>query len=223
MPRILIALCLIWTTDAVAADLAKTMDLVGQWMHGNYSTEAQHEADVASDKPDQEKHRLMYQLFKRIDVAGFEGLLFFEQSSRDGSTDPDEIWRSGLIQVLPDAKLGVVRYRELAFKDQTAWHNAHLTPDKFKTLTPVQVTWDADCDFLVSLNAAGTEIAGLVPKMKCSQVNQGTGQRMYAEDKIVIKPNEFWFLGRYVDAQGRHVWGNESDELNKLVRFAEIP
>jgi len=223
MTRILFTLSLLFTTHAAAADLAKTMDLMGRWMHGNYSTQGQHEADIASDKPDSEKHRLMFQLFKRIDAPGFDGLLFFEQGSRDGSTDPDMIWRSALVQILPDEKLGVVRYRELAFKDQKTWHNAHLTPEKFKGLTPDLVTWDENCDFLVTLNAAGTEIAGPIAKMKCSQINPGTGQRMYAEDAIVIKPDEFWFLGRYIDAEGRHVWGNESDELNKLVRFAEVP
>ncbi|MBL8629728.1 MAG: hypothetical protein JNM81_08880 [Rhodospirillaceae bacterium] len=206
-----------------SGDIEKSMSLISRWIGGNYSTKAQYEADQASTKPDNEKHRMMYQLFKRVEVPGFEGVLFFEQGSRDGSTDPDMIWRSGLVQVIPDAKAGVVRYRELAFKDQTSWHNAHMTPEKFKTLTRDQVTWDEACDFLVTLSADGKSISGPIPKLKCSRINDGTGERIYAEDTIVIKPGEFWFLGRYVDAKGQHVWGNESDELNKLVKFADLP
>jgi CpeT/CpcT family (DUF1001) len=206
-----------------AAEIAKTVQLMSQWIGGNYSTQAQHDADLASDKPDTEKHRLMFQLFKRIEVNGFEGVVFFEQGSRDGSTDPDMIWRSALVQILPDETLGLVRYRELEFKDQKAWHNAHLTPAKFKALTPSQVTWNAACDFLVTPNKAGSEIAGPIEAMQCSRINDGTGERMYAEDKIVVKPGEFWFLGRYVNAKGEHIWGNESDELNKLVKFADVP
>ncbi|MBL8644483.1 MAG: hypothetical protein JNK21_11170, partial [Rhodospirillaceae bacterium] len=137
--------------------------------------------------------------------------------------DPEMIWRSGLVQILPDIAAGVVRYRELAFKDQKAWHNAHLNPQKFNTLTPDQVTWAPECDFLVILNDNATAISGPIPKMKCSRTNDGTGETMYADDAIVIKPGEFWFLGRYVNAKGEHLWGNESDELNKLVKYADVP
>jgi len=210
-------------TKMSPADVAKTMSLMERWIGGNYSTQKQFDADQVSTKPDTEKHRLMFQLFKRVDAPRLPGVVFFEQGSRDGSADPDMIWRSALIQLLPDEKLGVVRYRELSFKDQKAWHNAHKTPAKFKELTPDQVTWDASCDFRVTLNATGDEIAGPIPKMQCSRMNDGTGQRMYADDKIVVKPGEFWFLGRYVNAKGEHVWGNESNELNKLVKFADVP
>ncbi len=210
-------------TKMNASDVEKTMALIERWIGGNYSTKAQYEADQASARPDTEKHRMMYQLFKQVEVPGFDGTLFFEQGSRDGSTDPDMIWRSGLVQVIPDEKLGVVRYRELAFKDQKPWHNAHMTPDKFKNLKRDQMTWDQNCDFLVTLSADSTSIGGPIPKMQCSRINDGTGEKMYADDAIVIKPGEFWFLGRYVDAKGQHLWGNESNEMNKLVKFADIP
>ena len=214
--------CLL-TTSAVAADLDKTMGLLERWIGGNYSSQAQYEADQASAKPDTEKHRLMFQLFQRVDAPGIGEVVFFEQGSRDGSTDPDMIWRSAMVQLIPDTQLGVVRYREVMFKDQVKWHNAHKTPERFKTLSAADVTFDPNCDFLITLNAAGTEIAGPIPKMNCSRMNDGTGERMYADDKIVVKPGEFWFLGRYINAKGEHVWGNESDELNKLVRFADVP
>ena len=204
-----------------AIEITKSMALIEQWMGGTYSTQAQHEADIASDKPDHEKHRLMFQTFVRAQVPGFDGLVFFEQGSRDGSTDPDMIWRSGFVQIFPDSDLGVVRYRELELKDQKAWHNAHLTPEKFKTLTHDQVAWDDNCDFLITLNDASTEIGGPILPLRCSRVNEGTGERMYAEDFIVIKPGEFWFLGRYVNEKGEHIWGNESDEPNKLVRITQ--
>ncbi|MDX2225204.1 MAG: CpcT/CpeT family chromophore lyase [Rhodospirillaceae bacterium] len=204
------------------AELAEAMAKVEQWVGGNYSTQAQHEADLAADTPDAEKHRLMYQLFRRVEAPAFEGLVFFEQGSRDGSEDPEMIWRSGLAQVLPDPALGVIRYRELAFKDMPAWHNAHRAPERFAALAPSDVTWDANCDFLLTFNADRTELAGPIPPKACGRMNEGTGQMMYADDKVVIKAGEFWFLGRYVDANGAHVWGNESDVLNKLVKRLEV-
>lgn len=204
------------------ADLAEAMRAVEGWVGGHYSTQAQYDADQAADIPDEQKHRLMFQLFRRVEAPAFAGLVFFEQGSRDGSEDPEMIWRSGLAQVLPDPELGVIRYRELAFKDMAAWHNAHKTPERFKTLAAEDVTWNAACDFLLTFNADKTELAGPIPPKACGRMNEGTGQMMYADDKIVIKAGEFWFLGRYVDADGNHVWGNESDVLNKLVKFAEV-
>lgn len=203
--------------------ITRTMSLLEQWIGGNYSTQAQYDADQARDKPDNEKHRLMFQLFKRVDVPAFEGLIFFEQGSRDGSDDPDMIWRSGLVQIIPDPAAGVVRYRELAFKDQSPWHNAHKSPVKFRDLTRDMVTWDVQCDFLLTLNAAATEAAGPIPPKACGRKNEGTGQMMYADDRIAVRKGEFGFLGRYVDAEGNHVWGNESDELNWLVKVADVP
>jgi hypothetical protein len=230
MKRIIVAvlLCALCRMPVAAAEpmspveLDLAMRLVERWVGGHYSTAAQHEADQAADIPEEQKHRLMFQLFRRVEAPAFEGLVFFEQGSRDGSEDPEMIWRSGLAQVLPDPARGVIRYRELAFKDMAAWHNAHKTPEKFKTLTADDVSWDDRCDFLLTFNADKTELAGPIPPRACGRMNEGTGQMMYADDKIVIKPGEFWFLGRYVDAAGNHVWGNESDVLNKLVKFAEV-
>ena len=205
------------------AETKAAMDLIGRWIGGNYSTQAQYEADQAADIPDNEKHRLMFQLFKRVEVPGFDRILFFEQGSRDGSDDPDMIWRSGMVQVLPDDREGVLRYRELAFKDQTPWRNAHRTPEKFSTLTKDMVTWDVKCDFLLTLNQDKTELAGPILPKACGRMNEGTGQLMYADDRIAVRNGEFGFLGRHVDAEGRHIWGNESDVLNWLVKFADVP
>lgn len=208
---------------AQAQETARMMELIPGWVGGQYSSKAQFEADQASDRPEHEKHRLMYQLFKRIEAPAFPGVVYFEQGSRDGSTDPDMIWRSALAQLLPDEALGVVRYRELSFKEPARWRNAHLRPEELKALSAADVTWNPDCDFLLKLDAGGRSVSGAIPKMKCARVNEGTGEPMYADDRIVITPDEFWFLGRFVDAQGRHVWGNESDELSKLVRYAASP
>jgi hypothetical protein len=41
-----------------------------------------------------------------------------------------------------------------------------------------------------------------------------------AEDFIVITPDQFWYLGRFVDETGRVMWRNGSPEPIKLVRNA---
>lgn len=216
----LTAFALLWVAPAQAAnDLPKMMRLIDQWIGGHYSTKQQYDADQASTKPDAEKHRLMYQLFQKVELPGFDGLIFFEQGSMGGTTDPDQIWRAGFLQFIPDPERGVVLQRELHFKDDMPYRNAHLTPEKFKTVTRDLLEWDEDCDFLLNLSPDEKEISGPIPDKKCKRENPGTGAVMYADDKIVIKKGEFWFLGRYRGENGEVIWGNESAELNKLVRF----
>lgn len=213
-----------WFAPAHAAnDLPRMMTLLERWIGGHYSTKQQYDADQASDKSDTEKHRLMYQLFLKADLPGFDGLIFFEQGSMGGTADPDQIWRAGFLQFIPDPERGVIRQRELHFKDDKPFRNAHLTPEKFKTISRDLLEWDANCDFLLNMSKDETEIAGPIPSKACTRENPGTGAVMYADDRIVIKNGEFWFLGRYRDADGTIIWGNESAELNKLVRFKMTP
>jgi hypothetical protein len=215
------ALLLLLFSAAASAgdgDVARMMALLPQWVGGAYSTRAQFEADQASAKPEREKHRLMFQLLQRVELPGFAGLVYFEQGSTEGTTDPEQIWRAGFLQFIPDPSRGVVRQRELHAREPKRFFNAHLTPELFKTVTPDMLTWDAACDFLLTLGPDGREIAGPVAPRACKQTNPGTGAVMYADDRIVVKPGEYWFLGRYRGEDGQIVWGNESGELNKLVR-----
>ena len=216
-------LCGLRPAHAAPDDVATMMRLLPQWLGGHYSTQAQYDADQASNKPESEKHRRMFQLLQRVDLPGFEGLVVFEQGSTEGTTDPEQIWRAGFLQFIPDPGHGVVRQRELHFKDDKPFRNAHLTPSKFKAVTADLLTWDEACDFLLTLSANKREISGPIPAKSCKVVNPGTGKTMYADDRIVVKSGEFHFLGRYRDEDGRVVWGNESGELNRLVRFKAKP
>ena len=48
------------------------------------------------------------------------------------------------------------------------------------------------------------------------------GQELIADDYIIITPTEFWFKGKYVNKEGKVMWGTESEEMNKLIRTAEV-
>ena len=41
---------------------------------------------------------------------------------------------------------------------------------------------------------------------------------LIADDAVMIRPDEFWFLGRFVDETGKVMWGNASKEPVKMVR-----
>jgi hypothetical protein len=194
------------------------MALIREWVHGYYDNQAQADADFAANLPDDEQHRLMYQLFAPVSVPGLKGHLVFQQSSTDGSLDPDWIIRLGLLQFFIDPDLGVVRQRELSFKEPQRFQNAHQRPEVLTSLHRDDVTFDAGCDFLLQADPRGDLVAGNMPDGSCRMFNQGIGKPMVADDRVEIRADQFAFRGRWVDEDGNLLWGTASSELNQLVR-----
>ena len=68
-------LCFCATLFAVAGcertdETSRELELVKEWVHGNYNNVAQADADIAADLPPEEMHRPMHQLF----VPGRSGM-----------------------------------------------------------------------------------------------------------------------------------------------------
>ena len=205
-----------------ASEAERTLALIKQWVQGQYNSKAQFESDIARKVPDDEVHREMHQLFApvTVPVPGLEGYLVFQQSAADGSTDPQMIGRVGLLQFLPDAASGAVIQRELNFRNKDPYKNAHLDQDVLRKVTLADFNVNTGCDFFLTANPAGTEIAGAMKEGACRMKNPGTGKDMIADDAVVIRPDQFWFRGKFRDEAGRVVWGTESPEMNKLVRVS---
>ena len=84
------------------------------------------------------------------------------------------------------------------------------------------MTWSEDCDFKLIMEEGGVAVSGPMDFGPCRIFNDGIGKDMIADDKIRITPDEFWFLGRFVDEDGNVMWGTESDEMNKLKRVSDL-
>jgi hypothetical protein len=215
---------LLWLAPAgasPAAEAERTLGLIKAWVTGVYDNAAQAESDLADPKvADDQKHRLMHQLFMPVSVPvpGIPGYLVFQQSSVDGSEDPEMITRVGLLQFLPDPATGMVRQRELNFIDAAAWKNAHRTPQRLSALKLDAFRVDPGCDFELRANPAGTEVQGPMPAGTCRFFSKGLNRELTADDAVWIRPAEYWFLGRFVDSTGAIMFGNASPEPVKLVR-----
>ncbi|MBT7451283.1 MAG: NAD(P)H-binding protein, partial [Rhodospirillaceae bacterium] len=88
-------------------------------------------------------------------------------------------------------------------------------------LTLEDFTWRENCDFKLTMSEDGLSVSGPMDFGPC-RMEMPSGGVMTADDKIHITPDEFWFLGRYLDEDGAVVWGTESDEMNKLKRVGDI-
>ena len=208
--------------DGVSPQISRTMQLVKQWVRGGYDNRAQAQADVDAEIADELKHREMHQLFAPAEIPALEGFLVYQQASVDGSTEPDRIWRNGVLQFLPDPASASVRMRELRFRDPARFYNAQFDRDKLAELSLEDFEWDAGCDFFLRTEAGGARVAGPIAENSCRLEAPGTGEQLVADDEVVVTPDEFWFLGRYVNAAGRVMWGNASPEHVKLRRRSEL-
>lgn len=199
----------------------RTLELVKEWVDGNYNNLGQFENDMAMAREPEKMHRPMYQLFAPVRVSGIEGYIVFQQSSMDGSENPAMIFRHGLIQYFPDPDSNAVIQRELYFKDADAFKNLHLNPDLLEGITLADMTWDAGCDFYLRTNATGDMVSGPIKPRACVLFNDGLQQNMYADDLVEITATHYRFKGVYVDEAGNVVWGTESDALNSLAKVSD--
>lgn len=200
-----------------------TLALVKAWVHGQYDNQAQFDSDVKKDLPPGQIHRLMHQFFAPVTVAipGIDGYLVYQHASADGSLNPEVIFRVGLLQYITDPASGRLVQRELMFKDGAPWKNAHQNQEILKKARMEDFNVNPGCDFYLSANAAGTEVAGKMKEKACSMYSPGIKMTLYAQDAVVIKPTEYRFWGRFVDDSGKVRWGTESDELYQLHRVGE--
>jgi hypothetical protein len=205
---------------AASAPVVDSLQLVREWVRGAYDNRRQAEADAADARlPDELKHRLMHQLFVPVDVPvpAIPGYLVFQQSSIDGSEDPDLVTRVGLLQFTVDPD-GTLRQRELNFRDPDRYKNGHRRPEALRALTLDEVRFDPACDFTLRPNVAGDQLAGPMQAGACRIFSAGLGKTIVADDAVVIRRDEYWFLGRFVDEDGRVVFGNASAEPVRLIR-----
>jgi len=209
-------------TAPVATDAQRTLALVKQWVHGTYNNKAQFDGDLARKVPPTELHRMMNQFFAPVTVAvpGIEGYLVYQHASADGSLEPRTIFRVGLLQFITDPATGKLVQRELNFRDGEPWKNAHLKPELLAKATMADVNVNPGCDFLLEANAAGTEVSGRMKERACTMYSDALKMTLYAEDAVVIRPDEYHFWGRFVDDKGTVRWGTQSRELYRLVRVA---
>ena len=225
MPRLIWLLaCLSGLSPAALAGQATTLDrtmaLVEAWVHGGYDNTWQADAESAADVALDQRHRVMFQLFAPVDIPAIPGHTVYQQASVDGSTDPDRIWRNGVLQFFRDPDTGSVRLRELNFKQPADFHNAQFRLQALRALTLADFEWNPGCDFLLVAAADDSLVRG--PIVDCRLPLPGRDGEMIADDEVVITADEFWFLGRYRDADGVIMWGNTSDEHTKLRRTASL-
>lgn len=206
-------------------DAARTLSLVRAWVHGQYSNQAQFESDLARKLPPEQIHRQLHQFFAplTVEIPGIDGYLVYQHASVDGSFSPPSLIRIGLLQYFTDPQSGKLVQRELNFKDGEAWKNAYQTPERLQKVTMADFEVKPGCDFVLTANAAGSEVSGVMQERACTLYSEGLKTTLYARDAVIVRPDEYQFWGQFVDASGAVRWGTESTEYYRMFRVAGAP
>lgn len=205
-----------------SADAEISLDLVRAWVHGQYSNQAQFESDLARNLPPEQIHRQLHQFFAPLTVVipGIEGYLVYQHASVDGSFSPSSLIRIGLLQYFTDPQTGKLVQRELNFRDGERWKNVHEKPALLRQVSMADFDVKPGCDFVLSTNAEGTEVSGVMQERACTLYSEGLKTTLYARDAVIIRPDEYQFWGQFVDDSGAVRWGTESSEYYRMFRVA---
>jgi len=208
-----------------SADAAQTLKLVRAWVHGQYTNKAQFESDLARKLPPEQIHRQLHQFFAplTVEIPGIDGYLVYQHASVDGSFSPPSLIRIGLLQFFTDPQTGKLVQRELNFKDGERWKNAYQKPELLQQISMADFEVKPGCDFVLSANAAGTEVSGVMQERACTLYSEGLKTMLYARDAVIIRPDEYQFWGQFVDDSGAVRWGTESTEYYRMFRVSGAP
>lgn len=203
-----------------SGDAVRTLRLVHAWVHGQYNNTAQFESDLARKLPPEQIHRQMHQFFMplTVEIPGIDGYLVYQHASVDGSFSPSSLIRIGLLQYFTDPQTGSLVQRELNFRDAERWKNAYQKPQLLRQLTMADFEVKSGCDFVLTANAEGSEITGVMQERACTLYSEGLETMLYARDAVVIRPDEYQFWGQFVDDGGVVRWGTESAEYYRMFR-----
>ncbi len=203
-----------------AGEIEVTLELIKEWLGGTYDNSAQVEMDIANNVPADERFISIHQIVMPLEIEGFDGLMFFQQLSNDGT--PDTLLQVHLYQYEPDPDSGMVRRRLHLFNDENRYINAHLDLSKFDGLTMDDVhppDTSGGCDYHFSPSDDRTELIGVMMGEGCFPIHPETGQKIQHIDELIIKDGQIWNNPTYYNLDGNLLFGNVTGDYQKQVRI----
>ncbi len=204
-----------------AQEAEMIMTLINSWLvAGSYDNSAQVAAEEAENVSQSNRHMYWHQSIMPVKLDGFDGLTFFIQLSRDGTSET--VGQVGIDQYVPDPDAGTVRMRLNLFKDQDPYVDAHLDLSKLDGLTADDVFSIEGCDFQFARSEDGTRLIGsMFGEPGCYPTIRRTGKKEHHIDDLVIMPGEVWNNPRSWDMEGKLLYGNTKDLFAEFVRIEE--
>jgi hypothetical protein len=101
------------------------------------------------------------------------------------------------------------------------WRDGHLRRELFRSLLPQDMRLRAGCQMRVERSDAGYKLSN--DAKACRMPARGTGETLYAEQRIELGRDGLALLDIRRDANGAIVQGGETDPWYRFVRRADAP
>ncbi len=193
------------------------MSLITKWFGGTYNNGAQMAAQEAQNVPEDKRSMPLHQIVAPIELEGFDGLTYFQQTSSDGTVDT--VVSAGVFHFFVDDESGQVMLRLRLFKERSEFINAHLDQNKFKGVALDDLYWNDGCEFYLSIVENGAAVHGEMKEDTCYPVVRSTGKKIKHEDEVFIRPNALWNDGKFYDLEGNFLFGNATGDYQKQIRI----
>jgi len=220
----LIAGCQTTDNNQTVDELASRVDPIQeakfhQWFAGEFDNHEQHWQDNIDKEKDADLqvHEHIHHVFAPLPTPALEGEIYFVKQYMDG--DVSKVYRQRLYQFVRNEEKGAVQLNIYRFKDEAKYADAHLTPEKFQSLTTDEITTYPGCEVYWTWN--GEAFDGSMEHNACAIKSRRSGKMLYFNDTLKLTESEIWIADTAHDEDGNYVFGNKKGipHINRKVTY----
>ncbi len=220
--RMLVSLALVVTAQAATAQersytrVERELDALMAIWPGDYDNREQLQTDSDQGRKSLETgaHLRVHSQVRRVDLPAIGPHVLYVEEYRDN--DPQRIFRQRIYVLSADEKTQAIRLELGFFNDGKRLLGAHKDPAKLAGLTRAGISILAGCELLIRRDSDVFE--GRMAPKAC--VFGETGRKRYADYQLRVRPGQFEFRDRTLDAATDAVLEQAADFGWNLLRKA---
>ena len=184
-----------------------------QWLPGSYDSAPQIEYERSIGTAADDEHDRQFRIFARIDAPQLADVVYYSQLKVGGQNGP--IVQQVVFLVEIDEKNRGVKFNGRRIADPENYVDAHLDPEKWKTIKP-DPRFGGNCDFFWRRH--GALLKGTMNDGTCTMVSRNTNQRMTWHTEWVLGEDDLWVYDNGYYDDGSLVTGRADKAHLKLYK-----
>ena len=201
------------------ADLAR----ISEWFAGEWDNYEQVylQKEAAREPASASSHERIHLLFKAVDVPALGGSVFFARQTLDD--DPARLFRLRLYRFAVDKDSDSIRLDQYTFRNEAAWRDAYLEPQRLATLQASDLRYAPDCAVYFKRQEDGAEYLGATRIGACKIGSERLAKAVIVEDQIQLSAEYLSIMSSARDEAGKLVYGNRDGipHKHRKVRYFE--
>lgn len=198
------------TTDLANSGLSKdVIELTEQleellkWFPGEYDNHQQVYREAVERIDEDHRHRQTHHIFQPITMTVLPGRLIYAQQSQH--YDLKDIYRQRVYSFQIDTSEKAIRLTIYTPKEPELLTDAHLYPDKWKSLSADDFILKPGCD-VFWIKKEG-QFEGYLKHNACNYYSERFGKRVFLNETLTLSKDALLLDDRAVDEEGQLIFG----------------